>query len=166
MSKLAGEYFVQNECDRHFVLRTCGLFGPTRLEGKGNFVETMLELAADRKALTVVNDQHCTPTYAFHLAATIARLIETENYGLYHATNSSATTWFDFAIEIFKQMQIDIEVKPITSAQFGRPAKRPPYSVLDCGKLSNVLGSPMPDWKEGLKAYLELRAQHAPTELQ
>ncbi|MCA9039298.1 MAG: dTDP-4-dehydrorhamnose reductase [Planctomycetaceae bacterium] len=162
MSKLAGEYFVRNECDRHFVIRTCGLFGPTRLEGKGNFVETMLELAADQKALTVVNDQHCTPTYAFHLAEAIGKLIETENYGLYHATNHGATTWYDFALEIFKRMQIEIEVKPITSAQFARPAKRPGYSLLDCGKLTSVLGASLPDWQQGLQEYLDLRAQHAP----
>ncbi|QDU79254.1 dTDP-4-dehydrorhamnose reductase [Polystyrenella longa] len=163
-SKLAGEYFVRNECDQHFVIRTCGLFGPTRLEGKGNFVETMLELAADQKALTVVNDQHCTPTYAFDLAVAISKLIETEAYGLYHATNHGATTWYDFALEIFKCANIDIEVKPITSAQFSRPAKRPGYSLLDCSKLKSVIGTNLPDWQQGLLDYLDLRAQHAPSE--
>ncbi|MEZ6049348.1 MAG: sugar nucleotide-binding protein [Planctomycetaceae bacterium] len=89
-------------------------------------------------------------------------MIETEAYGLYHCTSSGSTTWYDFALEIFKRSGIDIEVKPITSAQFSRPAKRPGYSLLDCSRLNSVTKVAMPEWQQGLQEYLDLRAQHAP----
>ena len=154
VSKLAGEYFVRAECPRHFIVRTCGLYGSASTEGKGNFVKTMLRLAKERKELAIVNDQHCTPSFAADVAAAIARLIETDQYGLYHATNSGSTTWYEFAREIFRLAAIDIAVRPITSAEYPQKARRPAYSVLDCGKLAAVTGSPLPAWQDALGRYL------------
>ncbi len=154
VSKLAGEHFVRAECPRHFVVRTCGLYGSASTEGKGNFVKTMLRLSKERKELTIVNDQHCTPSFAADVATAIARLIETDHYGLYHATNSGSTTWYDFAREIFRLAAIDIAVRPIPSADYPQKAKRPAYSVFDCGKLAANTGDPLPAWQDALGRYL------------
>ena len=157
-SKLAGEQAVLNGCQRHFVVRTCGLYGHAgRNPGRGNFVETMLRLGAERDELAVVHDQLCTPTSTHDLAAAIAALIETDAYGLYHATNAGETTWFEFAGEIFRQTGCDIALRSITSEEFGAKAKRPRYSVLNCDKLAGVIGRPMQHWRDALAAYLETR---------
>ncbi|HSG68993.1 MAG TPA: dTDP-4-dehydrorhamnose reductase, partial [Planctomycetaceae bacterium] len=139
-SKLAGEKLVRERCGKHFVLRTCGLYGNRLSHGKGNFVETMVRLGAERETVKVVNDQRCTPTSAADLAEAIAALLETDAYGLYHATNSGETTWFDFAREIFRVKKMNVRVEPISSEEFGAAALRPPYSVLDCHKLTRTLG--------------------------
>jgi dTDP-4-dehydrorhamnose reductase len=153
-SKAAGERFVQNELTRHFIVRTCGLYGSAATQGKVNFVKTMLRLAKERKELSVVNDQHCTPSFASDIAVAIARLIATERYGLYHATNSGGTTWYEFACEIFRLANIEIIVRPITSAEYPQKAKRPGYSVLDCSKLAAVIGDDLPPWQDALERYL------------
>src|SRR5437762_745970 len=93
MSKLCGEYAVRAECPKHFVIRTCGLYGVWGSGGKGgNFVETMLRKAGEGKPIPVVNDQHCTPSYTADVAAATAAVIATDRYGLYHVTNGGATT--------------------------------------------------------------------------
>ena len=156
-SKLAGENFVREVCPKHFVVRTCGLYGRASSPGKGNFVETMLRLGRERGAVSVVDDQWCTPTSAADLAEAIAALIPTNQYGLYHATNSGGTTWCRFAAEIFRQASLAVDVKPITTAQFGARAGRPAYSVLDCSKLVATIGRPMRPWQEALADYLRSR---------
>lgn len=160
-SKLAGENMVRSICPRHFVIRTCGLYGvaATQGAGKGNFVETMLRLGNERDELAVVNDQHCTPTSTRDLAQATAELIETEKYGLYHATNSGATTWHDLAAEIFRQAEIDVKLHTLTTAEFGAKAARPAYSVLNCEKLESAIGRPMPPWQDALSQYLIDRVQ-------
>lgn len=153
-SKLAGEQNVRAGCSRHFVIRTCGLYGRRRSTGKGNFVETMLNLAETRSELSVVDDQVCTPTYVLDLAETIASLIQTSEYGLYHATNSGQTTWCRFAREIFRQSWVPVDVRPITSDEFGAAARRPGYSVLDSSKIERLTGNVARDWESALTAYL------------
>ena len=159
LSKLTGEKFVQANGSRHFVVRTCGLYGVAALRGagKGNFVETMLRLGRDRKQLRVVDDQLCTPTSTADLADALVKLIATDAFGLYHATNSGSMTWCEFAREIFRLAQLDVEVIPITTADFGAKAKRPTYTVLDSKKLASVIGGPMPDWHDALSHYLVSR---------
>lgn len=159
LSKRTGEQFVLAECSRSFVVRTCGLYGIAALRGggKGNFVETMLRLGRDRKQLRVVDDQRCTPTSTADLADALVKLIATDAFGLFHATNSGDMTWCEFAREIFRQAKMEVEVIPITTAEFGSKAKRPTYSVLDCSKLSSVIGGPLPDWHDALTRYLASR---------
>ncbi|MGE3316676.1 MAG: dTDP-4-dehydrorhamnose reductase [Planctomycetaceae bacterium] len=154
VSKLAGECFVRGNCRRHFVLRTCGLFGPTRELGRGNFVETMIRLAKERGELKVVSDQRCTPTSTRDLAIAIIKLLETEEYGLYHATNSGSTTWHGFATEIVKVAGLKVPVHAISSLDFAAKAKRPSYSVLDCQKLTSAAGFAFPSWQEALADYV------------
>ena len=84
-------------------------------------------------------------------------MIETDQYGLYHATNSGSMTWFEFAEEIFRQSGTQVELSPITTAEFGAPAARPPYSVLSCQKLTDATGLEMPPWQEALANYLSRR---------
>lgn len=160
-SKFSGENLVRAICTRSFVIRTCGLYGvaATLGAGKGNFVETMLRLGQERDELAVVNDQHCTPTATRDLAAATAEVIETDNFGLYHATNSGATTWHDLAGEIFRQAGIDVKLRPITTAEFGARAARPSYSVLNCQKLAAAIRRPMPAWQDALSQYLVDRVQ-------
>lgn len=157
-SKLAGEYFVRTYCPKHFVLRTCGLYGVKGSRGKGgNFVETMLKLAARGGPVRVVSDQHCTPSYTADVAAAAAALLETDHFGLYHVTNSGGTSWHGLASEIFEQAGLVVDCQPITSVEFGAKAQRPPYSVLSTAKLAAAGVPAMPDWKDALSRYLEAR---------
>ena len=153
VSKLAGEYFVRALCRRHFVVRTCGLYGRGAAT-KGNFVETMLRLGRERPELRVVADQHCTPTSAAELARAIIGLAKTDACGLYHATSSGQTTWHGFAVEIFRQAGLDVAVHAVTSEEYGAKARRPAYSVLDCQKLNALLDPPLSTWREALAEYL------------
>jgi hypothetical protein len=101
-SKLAGEHLVRATGGRHFVIRTCGLYGLAGASGKGgNFVETMLRLAREGRPIRVVADQVCTPTSTAELARTIGRLLRTDAYGLYHVTNNGQCSWYEFAERIF-----------------------------------------------------------------
>jgi dTDP-4-dehydrorhamnose reductase len=145
---------VAARCPKHFVVRTCGLYGNASTAGKGNFVKTMRRLAQEGKSLSIVNDQHCTPSYAVDIAAAITRLIETDAYGLYHATNSGGTTWYDFAVEIFRLSNLNPSIRPVTSAEYPQKAKRPAYSVLDCRKLTALIGGPLPAWQDALARYV------------
>lgn len=155
-SKLAGERNVLEACTRSFVIRTCGLYGPTRSPGKGNFIKTMLSLAESRKELNVVDDQRCTPTLTFDLAQATLQLISTSEFGLYHITNSGSMTWCELAREVFRLKNCPTLVHPITSAEFGAKARRPAYSVLDCSKFSQITQVSVPTWQSAVKRYLSL----------
>lgn len=153
-SKYAGEQLVRAHCPRHFVVRTCGLYGRNAMHGKGNFVETMLRLGRERPELKVVGDQRCTPTATSNLASAILDLVKTDEYGLYHATNAGDCSWFEFASEIMRLSYLKAKVSPITTADYGARARRPSYSVLNCSKLERVLGWKMPTWQEAVANYL------------
>lgn len=148
-TKLAGEEFVQQICKRYFIIRTAWMYG----EGK-NFVRTMLSLAQSNNKIRVVADQKGTPTSALEVAKVIIYLMETDAYGIYHATCEGFTSWYDFAVTIFKEAGIDVEVEPITTSEYPTAAKRPAYSVLDNKALRERHGYIMPDWKEALHAYM------------
>jgi len=157
-SKLAGENFVRSVCPKHFVVRTCGLYGRRAARGKGNFVETMLRIGCERPELRIVADQRCTPTSTADLARALAALIETDAFGLYHATNAGDCSWFEFACEIFRLANCPVTTIPVTAAEYGAKSRRPDYSVLDCSKLANVLGRSMPSWREALARYIAERS--------
>ena len=115
-------------------------------------------LAPMRPELRIVADQHCTPTYVPHLARAIAFLAGADGsrpapWGTYHVTNTGQTTWFDFAAEIFRQAGMAVALRPITTAEYGAPASRPSYSVLDTAAYHRLGGPPMPDWKAALAEY-------------
>lgn len=156
-SKLAGEQFVRAVCPRSWVVRTCGLYGQHASRAKGHFVETMLRLASQRPELKIVADQRCTPTCTADLAEMLVRLIETDTYGLYHATNSGDCSWAEFATEIFRLTGAATKVIPITAAEYGAKARRPDYSVLDCQRIADVTGQSMRSWQAALADYLAQR---------
>ena len=153
-TKFAGEEFLKQNLDRYFIVRTAWVFG---INGN-NFVKTMLRLAEDRDEIGVVHDQVGSPTYTVDLARFMIDLVESEKYGVYHATNEGVCSWYDFAVEIFKQAGVDVKVNPLTSDQFPRPAARPNYSVLSKRKIAEQGFTLLPDWHDALAAYLmELR---------
>jgi dTDP-4-dehydrorhamnose reductase len=153
-SKLEGERRAAGWA-KHVIVRTCGLYGPAAPRSGGNFVATMLRLGRQRGRLRVVADQCCTPTYVPHLAGAIRFLLGVGAPGLYHVVNAGATTWHDFAAEIFRQAGLAVSLEPITAAQYGAPAPRPAYSVLDTGKYHALPGAPpMPAWQKALAEYL------------
>ena len=118
----------------------------------------MLRLGGTRPELRVVADQHCTPTYAPHLARAILFLVGATTgrpapWGTYHVTNTGQTTWHDFAAEIFRQANMPVALRPITTAEYGAAAARPSYSVLDTTDYHQLGGPAMPDWKAALADY-------------
>lgn len=152
-SKLAGERAAA-AWEKHLIVRTCGLYGPPGPDKRaGHFVDTMLRLAGERDRLRVVDDQHCTPSYTVHVARAIRFLLTTGRYGIYHVVNGGETTWYAFAREILRLWDVDVQVEPITSQQYGAPAPRPPYSVLDTAKYHALGGPEMPDWRAALAEY-------------
>lgn len=150
-TKLAGEEFVKQHLDQYFIVRTAWVYG---INGN-NFVKTMLRLGKERDEVGVVHDQVGSPTYTVDLAAFMIKLVQSDKYGVYHATNEGVCSWYDFAVEIFKQAGMDVKVNPLTSDQFPRPAARPKYSVLSKKKIVEQGITPLRDWKEALAAYME-----------
>ena len=158
-SKLAGEMMVRYTCPKHYIVRTSGLYGLRGASGKGgNFVETMLKLAREGKAVRVVNDQRLTPTYTVDLAHSINDLIERGNYGLYHVTNEGDCSWYEFALKIFELSNLKPDIKPVQSSEFKTAAARPGYSVLSKQRLLSTGGATMRHWREALSDYLHCRA--------
>jgi dTDP-4-dehydrorhamnose reductase len=159
-SKLVGEHLIRSAWQKHYIIRTCGLYGLAGASGKGgNFVNTMLRLANEGKEIKVVCDQICTPTFTSDLAKQIALLIETKAYGLYHCTNDGACSWYEFAVEIFHLAKLNPSLKPILSAEFNAPAQRPPYSVLKNAKLSHLNIDRMRHWHDALGDYIHQKTK-------
>jgi len=158
-SKLAGEHFARALAPRHYVLRVCGLFGLAgRATRHGNFVETMLRVAAAGRPLRVVSDQIVAPTSTRDVAASTLALLESDApYGLYHCTARGETSWYEYARAIFELAGVAADLAPTTAAAYNAPAPRPPYSILDNGKLE-AAGAPRPrHWREALEEYLSIR---------
>jgi dTDP-4-dehydrorhamnose reductase len=156
VSKLAGEYFTRYICQRHFVIRVCGLFGVAGSSGKGgNFVELMIKLGKEKGEVNVVNDQILTPTYTKNIAENLQELLKTENFGLYHMTSEGQCSWWEFASEIFKQLKMKVKCNPVSSSFFKTRAKRPAFSVLENNNLKKINLNKMRDWKQNLYLYLK-----------
>lgn len=148
-SKLAGEKFVEEECDKFYVFRTAWLYGDGH-----NFVKTMIELSETHDEVKVVNDQHGSPTYAVDLASIIHQSIEKKiPYGIYNSTNLGFTTWYDFTKYIYELKEIKTKVIPVTSEEFASPAKRPKNSQMSKDKLLKN-GIVIPTYQDALKRYL------------
>jgi dTDP-4-dehydrorhamnose reductase len=155
-SKAAGEWFVRSLCPKHFVLRTCGLYGGSGTR-RGNFVETMLRKAAEGEPVRVVADQLCTPTSAADLARASLPLLGSSDYGLYHVTNAGACSWFEFALAIFAMSGSRTPLTPIRSEEFVLPAKRPGYSVLSNARWIRAGFAPLRPWQDALAEYLAMK---------
>ena len=159
-SKLLGETAVRQHCPRHMIIRTAWVYG---VQGKGNFVKTMLRVGAQRDELRVVTDQIGAPTWAKDLALAIAQLapqLTAETAGTYHYTNSGVCSWYDFAVAIFEEaaaLGLPLQVQrvvPIATEEYPTPAQRPAFSVLSLRKTAALLGAPPPHWRQSLKKML------------
>jgi len=158
VSKLAGESLAQIY-PRHFVVRTCGLYGLAGLTSqKSNFIEMILRQIAQDKPLRVVYDQRCTPTFSVDLAQLIAPLVATGKFGLYHATNAGDCSWLEFAQAILDIRGERRPIQPVRTEEFGSPARRPGYSVLSCDKIQRSGLLPLRPWQSALADYLAQRS--------
>ena len=158
MSKLAGEFAARRYCTRHFVIRTCGLYGIGGSRSKGgNFVETMLRLAGQRKTIRVVADQMVTPTSTADLAERVLPLIESQRYGLYHMSSTGECSWYEFAAEVFRLAKVEADLQPTDSRSFGAKARRPAYSVLDNCQMRGAGIAEFRPWQEALAEYMRHR---------
>ncbi len=144
MTKYEGEEVVRSLCEKYYIARTSWLYGH---HGK-NFVEAMLSMA-DKEEIKVVDDQIGCPTWTVELANGIIKLLS-KPYGTYHVCGSGHATWYEFAKEIFSQSGLDVNLKPCSTDEFPRPAKRPKYSIMQNDKICR-------NWQAALKDYLELR---------
>lgn len=149
-TKYEGELAVRNTLEKYFIVRIAWVFG---INGK-NFVKTMLKLAENHDRLTVVNDQFGSPTYTFDLARLLVDMVQTEKYGIYHATNEGFCSWYEFACAIFKEAGIKMEVVPVTSDEYGAKANRPYNSRMSKEKLTANGFERLPAWQDALKRYL------------
>ena len=150
-TKYEGELAVQNTLDKYFIVRIAWVFG---VNGK-NFIKTMLNLGKTRDSLTVVDDQFGSPTYTFDLARLLVDMVETDKYGIYHATNEGICTWYEFACEIFKQAGMNVKVSPVSSAEYPAKAKRPSNSRMSKEKLAENGFEKLPTWQDALSRYLK-----------
>jgi len=149
-SKYDAELAVQELLTKFFVVRISWVFG---INGN-NFVKTMLRLSGTKERLSVVNDQIGSPTFTEDLAVLLVDMIQTEKYGIYHATNEGDCSWYEFACEIFRMAGKTITVTPVTAAEYGAKAPRPQNSRLSKDKLTENGFKRLPHWQSALERYL------------
>ena len=152
-SKLDGELAVRETLEKYFIVRIAWVFG---LNGK-NFIKTMINVGKTHDTVRVVNDQIGTPTYTLDLSRLLADMIETEKYGVYHATNEGGyISWYDFCAEAYRQYGLATKVVPVTTAEYGlSKAARPENSRLDKRKLVKAGFTPLPAWQDAVARYLK-----------
>ena len=150
-TKLLGEFALQKSLKKYFIIRTSWVFG----EHGNNFVKTMLRLGNEHKEIDVVADQYGSPTYTADLAPLLVNMIQTERYGIYHATNEGVCSWAEFAEEIFKLAKMDVKINHITSAEYLTRAQRPINSRLSKVKLGAKKFGYLNLWNDALKDFLK-----------
>lgn len=150
-TKLLGEQAVQRILDKYFIVRISWVFG----EHGNNFVKTILRLGKERKEINVVADQYGSPTYTADLALLLVEMIQTEKYGIYHATNEGVCNWAEFAEEIFKIAGMDVKVNHITTAKYPYQAKRPANSKMNKKDLLKNHFSKLPVWQKSLEKFVD-----------
>ncbi len=151
-TKLLGEVYIRDLVSKFYIVRTSWLYG---YHGP-NFVTTMLKLAETHKHISVVGDQIGSPTYTVDLAKAIEKLIEKPVYGIYHITNSESCSWYEYAQLIFEIAGKEVDLKPVTTKEFGSPAPRPKFSVLENYNWKMEGFPAIRSYKEALKEYMEL----------
>jgi dTDP-4-dehydrorhamnose reductase len=150
-TKYDGELAVRNTLEKYFIVRIAWVFG---INGK-NFVKTMLNLAKTHDTIRVVNDQFGSPTYTYDLARLLVDMVLTDKYGIYHATNEGTCSWYEFACAIFKEAGVNVNVLPVTTAEYGAKAKRPANSRMDKEKLVESGFHRLPTWQDALSRYVK-----------
>lgn len=151
LTKLGGEKVVQSILDKWYIVRISWVFG----KNGNNFIKTMLRLAESRDSLNVVADQFGSPTYTFDLSRLLIDIIQTDKYGIYHASNEGFTSWADFSGEIFKQAGKNVKVNGITTEEYPTRAVRPKNSRMSKQKLIDNGFTPLPNWQDAVTRYLQ-----------
>lgn len=151
LTKYEGEMAIREYVEKFFIVRISWVFG---VNGN-NFIKTMLRLGKENGAVKVVNDQFGSPTYTADLAVLLCDMIETDKYGIYHATNEGICSWYEFACEIFKQAGLKVEVTPVDSSQFPAKAKRPHNSRMSKEKLLANGFKKLPEWQDAVARYVK-----------
>jgi dTDP-4-dehydrorhamnose reductase len=155
VSKAAGEQLIRQRLERHFIVRTSGLYGVAGSSGKGgNFIERMLQLHAEGRAISVVDDQELSPTYTADLARKLLEVVRSDGYGTYHVTNAESCSWHDFAAAAFALPGRPANLSRTTTEAFGAPARRPAFSPLANARLDAAGIPPLRPWREALEDYL------------
>ena len=149
-TKYEGELAVE-KLKNFFIVRIAWVFG----KNGNNFIKTMLRLGKEKGAVSVVNDQIGSPTYTYDLARLVVDMIQTDAYGIYHATNEGLCSWYEFACEIFKQAKMDVAVTPVDSDAFPAKAKRPKNSRMNRSELDKHGFTRLPSWQDALSRYLK-----------
>ncbi|MCQ5120708.1 dTDP-4-dehydrorhamnose reductase [Massilicoli timonensis] len=149
-TKYEGELAVE-KLKKFFIVRIAWVFG----KNGNNFIKTMLRLGKEKGAVSVVNDQIGSPTYTYDLARLVVDMIQTDAYGIYHATNEGLCSWYEFACEIFKQAKMDVAVTPVDSDAFPAKAKRPKNSRMNRSELDKHGFTRLPSWQDALSRYLK-----------
>lgn len=150
-TKYEGEKLVQHILKEWFIVRISWVFG---INGN-NFVKTMLRLSDTHKQLNVVGDQIGSPTYTFDLARLLIEMIQSTEYGIYHATNEGFCSWAEFAKEIFKESNKNVKVESISSEQYPTRAVRPKNSRMTKSKLVKKGFTLLPTWEDAVKRYVK-----------
>jgi len=163
ITKLAGEHFVRATTEKHFVIRTSGLYGksPCRAKGGLNFIELMLKLAKERGEVRVVDSEVVTPTSTAELAQQMVQLSRSDCYGLYHATAEGSCSWYEFAREIFAVTDTAVRLKVAAPGEFPAKVARPKYSVLENRALKSRGLNMFRPWQDALHKYLGNRLKSA-----
>lgn len=151
LSKRGGELAVKETLSQYFIVRTSWVFGK---HGK-NFVQTMLHLAETQREISVVNDQIGSPTYTMDLAYLLSEMLQTEQYGIYHATNEGVCSWAEFARAIFALSGAATKVRDVPASLYPTKAVRPYNSRLSKDKLIQKGFSRLPSWQDALRRYLQ-----------
>jgi dTDP-4-dehydrorhamnose reductase len=166
ITKVAGEHFVRATTQKHFVIRTSGLYGksPCRAKGGLNFVELMLKLGKERGRVRVVDSEVVSPTSTAELAKQIVRLSRSDEYGLYHATAEGSCSWYGFAREIFAITDTPVQLEIAGPDEFPAKVARPKYSVLENRGLKNERLNVFRPWEDALQEYLGERVKRPSTQ--
>lgn len=151
LTKLFGEQAVQLELDKYFIVRISWVFG----KNGNNFIKTMLRLGKSHDELTVVADQWGSPTYTADLVPLLCDMVETEKYGVYHATNEGITNWAEFAAAIMKEANLSCRIRQIPSSDYPTRAVRPLNSRMDKSALDKAGFTRLPEWRDALRRYLK-----------
>ncbi|MFA4043526.1 MAG: hypothetical protein HZRFUVUK_000298 [Candidatus Fervidibacterota bacterium] len=158
MTKLIGELFVRNYCERHIIVRTAGLYGVHGSRAKrGNFVEFVITAAMRGEPLHVVTDIVTSPTFTADLAEKLCELIEADAEGVIHVVNSGKCSWHEFATYVLQLAGLSAEVMPISSEELSRPARRPKFTALESVRLSEFNVKPLRWWGEAIRDYLMMK---------
>ena len=156
VSKFAGELLVSRRNAKGYVIRTCGVYGAAASQSKGTFIDRVIKQARSGETTRAVDDVIASPTFAGDLAEAIRSLVATGKYGLYHACNVGAITWYDYAKKALELAGVTGIIEPTSATDWKVAARRPSYSALANPKLE-ALGIVMPSWQEGIAAYLVSR---------